>query len=117
MSKIVLFQTIQFIISTQFSYISPIDRILSGAMTPGQSGHGNDGNKGVLRIPQSSGITGVSSSDLCGDEGCLFCSSSQLNHKQLVKNRKYLNCTDIYKEINHVTQNFKYYNSFISKCW
>ena len=38
--KTVLFQTIQFSISIQFSSIRPIDRTLSGATTPGQSGPG-----------------------------------------------------------------------------
>ena len=38
-------------------------RTLSGATTPGQSGPGSDGNKGVLSIPQSSSITGTSPSD------------------------------------------------------
>ena len=51
MSKTVLFQTIQFSISTQFSYIWPIDRTLSGVTTPGQSGSRNNSNEGVLRIP------------------------------------------------------------------
>ena len=55
--KTVLFQTIQ------FSSIWPIDRTLSGAPTPGQSGLGSDGNERVLRIPQSFTITGTSSSD------------------------------------------------------
>ena len=36
---------------------------LSGATTPGQSGPQSDGNKEVLRIPQSSIITGASLSD------------------------------------------------------
>ena len=36
---------------------------LSGAATPGQSGSGNNGNEGVLCIPQSSSITGTSPSD------------------------------------------------------
>ena len=45
------------------SYIYTIDRTLSGATTPGQSGPGSDGNEGVLRIPQSSNITGTSPSD------------------------------------------------------
>ena len=48
---------------TQFSSIWPIDKTLSGATTMGQSEHGSDGNKGVLRIPQSSSITGTSPSD------------------------------------------------------
>ena len=56
-------QTIQFSISMQFSSIWPIDRVLSGATIPGQSGPGSNGNEGVLRIPQSSSITGTSPSD------------------------------------------------------
>ena len=36
---------------------------LSGTTIPGQSGPGSDGIKGVLRIPQSSSITGNSPSD------------------------------------------------------
>ena len=57
------FQTIQFSIITQFSSILPIDRTLSGAPTPGQSGPECNGNKEVLCIPQSSSITGASPSD------------------------------------------------------
>ena len=64
MSKTVLFQTVQFCISTQFSSIWPIGETLSGAAPLGQSGPGSDGNEGVLRIPQSStSITGASVSD------------------------------------------------------
>ena len=44
-------------------YIGTIDSSLSGATTPRQSGPGSDGNEGILRIPQSSSITGVSPSD------------------------------------------------------
>ena len=40
--------------------IWPIDRTLSGATTPGQSGLGSDGNEEVLHIPQSSSFTGAS---------------------------------------------------------
>ena len=40
-----------------------LDRALSDAITPGQSGPGSDGNKEVLRIPQSSSITGALPSD------------------------------------------------------
>ena len=47
----------------QFSSIQPIDRTLSGATIPGQSGPGSTGNEGVLRIPQSPSITGTSPSD------------------------------------------------------
>ena len=49
--KTVLFQATQFRISTQFSFISPID------------GPGSDGNEGAICIPQSSSITGTSTSD------------------------------------------------------
>ena len=40
-----------------------MDKTLSGATTPGESGPGNDGNEGVLRIHQSSSITETSPSD------------------------------------------------------
>ena len=43
-------------------FFLPIDKTLSGATTPGQSGPGNDGNEGVLRIPQTSSISGLHSS-------------------------------------------------------
>ena len=45
------------------SSISAIDKILSGATTPGQSGPVNKGNKGVICIPQSSSITETSPSE------------------------------------------------------
>ena len=61
--KRVLFQVIQFSTSMQFSSIWPIDRILSGATTRGQNEPGSNGNEEVLRIPQSSSITGTSPSD------------------------------------------------------
>ena len=57
MSKTVLLQTIQFSVSTQFSFIWPIDKTLSSAITLGQIGPGSDGNEEVLHIPQISGIT------------------------------------------------------------
>ena len=60
MSKTVPFQTIQFSISMQFSSIQTIDRALSGAIIPGQSRPGSNGNKGVFHIPQSPSITGTS---------------------------------------------------------
>ena len=44
----------------QFSSIRPIDRILSGATTPGLGGLGSDGNEGVLHIPQSFSIAWTS---------------------------------------------------------
>ena len=37
-----------------------IDRTLSDATTSGQSGTGSDDNEGVLHIPHSSNIIGVS---------------------------------------------------------
>ena len=52
-----LFQTIQFSISTQFSSIWPLNRILPGATTSRHSEPGSGGNEGLLRIPQSSCIT------------------------------------------------------------
>ena len=57
------FQTIQFRICSQFSSIWHIDRTLSGASTPGQSGPRSDGNEGVLCILQSTEITEASPSD------------------------------------------------------
>ena len=48
---------------TQFNSIWHIDKNLSGATAPGQSGPGSDGKEGVLRIPKSSSITGASPSD------------------------------------------------------
>ena len=40
-----------------FSSIQPIDRALSGATIPDQSGPGSNGNEEVLYIPQSPNIT------------------------------------------------------------
>ena len=45
--KTVLFQVIMLSISTQFSSIKPIERDLSGAATPDQSGPWSDGNDEV----------------------------------------------------------------------
>ena len=42
-----------------YSSIWPIDRTLTGATTPGQSGPGSDGNEEVLYIPQSSSDDGL----------------------------------------------------------
>ena len=63
MYKTILFQVIQFNISTKFSSIWSIDRALSGATTLGQSGPLSDGSKRILCIPQSSSITGTSPID------------------------------------------------------
>ena len=61
--KTVQFPAIRFCISTQFSFIWLIHSTLSGSTTSGQSGHGSDGKEGVLRIPESSNITGTTPSD------------------------------------------------------
>ena len=72
-------KTVQFSMNTQFkcknsklsklqlSYIWLIDRTLSAATTPGQSGPGSNGNEGVFHIPQSSRNIGTSSSDCIQD--------------------------------------------------
>ena len=51
MSWTVLFQTIQFSMSTHFISIWLIDKTLSGATTPGHSEPGSDGNEEVFCIP------------------------------------------------------------------
>ena len=51
MSKAVLFQTIQFSNSKQFSSLWPIDKTLSGVTTQDQSGPGSNGNEEAFRIP------------------------------------------------------------------
>ncbi len=50
-AKGVLFQTIQFSISMNFSSIWPIDSALSGVNITWQSGPGIDGNEWVFHIP------------------------------------------------------------------
>ena len=42
------------------NFIWPIDRTLSGATNPGQSGPETDGNEGIFHIVQSSSITRAS---------------------------------------------------------
>ena len=66
MSKTVLFQTVQFSISTQFSSYWRIDRTLSGATTPSQSGPESHGNEATRCIPKtSSSDCVVSYQDTC----------------------------------------------------
>ena len=43
-----------------YSSIQPIERALSAATTPGQSGPGSNDNEGVLHTPQSSSYLGYS---------------------------------------------------------
>ena len=103
MSKAVLFQVIQFSISTQFSSIGLIDRTLSGATTPGHSEHGNNDNEGVFHISQSSSITGTLPSDclvsypghslvsvfsLCRGAVDVFYSPSRLGNDKKKKKKK-----------------------------
>ena len=57
------FQEIQFSVITEFSFIWPIDRTLSGATTPVLSGPGSDVSEGVLHVSQSFSFTGISPSD------------------------------------------------------
>ena len=71
--------------STQFSFIWPIDRTLSGATNPGQSGLGSNSNEGILYIPQSSSITEASPDCLVsfpkhflGQGGVYFSADKQL---------------------------------------
>ena len=61
--KTVLFKTNQVSKSTQFSSIWPIYRARLAATTLRQGKPGSDGNKRVLRIPQSSSSTGAWPSD------------------------------------------------------
>ena len=75
MSKTVLFQTIQFSISSQFSSIWIIDKSLSGATTQSKSGPESNRNKEEHRTPQNSSITGTSLSD---------CLESFLGHSLVV---------------------------------
>ena len=99
--KTVLFRAILFSISTQFSSIWAIDRSLSGATTPGQSGPWNDGNKRVLCIPQSSSITGPSLTHFLGHmqdtpKGCLThllrCCRFSLQSQLTLNNQQLLIC-------------------------
>ena len=95
MLKTVLFQAIQFSISTRFSSILPIDRTLSGTNTLGQSWPWSECNEGILHIPQSSRITGTSPWDClvsywghslrvvlsyCRESVGIFYSHSRLGH-------------------------------------
>ena len=52
MSKTLLFQAILFSICTLFSSIWPIDRTLSGATTPGESGPGSEAIKRYSSFPK-----------------------------------------------------------------
>ena len=70
------------------SSIWPIDRTISGAITPSQSGPGSNGNEGVLCIPQSSILLKPQNQIVLyhiqdtypSAERDVFCSPSQLGH-------------------------------------
>ena len=78
-----------------------IDRALSGATIPGQSGPGSNNNEEVLHIPQRSSITGTSPSDclvsypgligevlpLCKGAVSVFYIPSQLGKENIDKKR------------------------------
>ena len=108
--KTVIFQAIQFIISTHFSCIRAIDGTLSGATTAGQSGPGSDVNEGVVCILQSSHITGASPIDclvsypghslrsLTSPQRSSWCIQQPLPSEKLTfntvrVNRRFFNCT------------------------
>ena len=55
----------------QFSSILPIDKTISGATTPGQSGLESNDNEGVLHIPKIFSIIGTSPSDFVSYPGDL----------------------------------------------
>ena len=114
--KTVLFQVIQVSISPHFCYISPIDRALSGASTPDPSEPSSDSNDWVLRIPQSSSITGTSPTDcfisyfghlleegvlpLWSEAVCVFYSRSRLGKH--LNGFNYCHLTRIQIKIDHL---------------
>ena len=63
MSKQFNFKLFSLALIRSLIFIWPVDRTLSDGTTPGQSEPGIDGNEDLLRIPQSSSITGTSPSD------------------------------------------------------
>ena len=107
--KTVLFQIIPFSMSTQFSSIWPIDRTLSDATTPGQSGSCSDGSEEVLRISQSYSITGTSplnclSSYTGHSLGGSYCSAK----KQLVYSTAPVNWAGFFRFVHSPYINFPY---------
>ena len=67
----VLFQAIQFNVSTQVSSIWSIDRTLSDTTTQGQSEPGSDGNEGVLCIPKFQHHWNLTSNGAVGYTDCV----------------------------------------------
>ena len=70
-----------------------MDRTLSGAATPGQSGPGSDGNEEVLCIPQSSSITVTSSFD------CLMSCAGHSLWEGVLLQSVYIRAPDDWKKI------------------
>ena len=77
-----------------------IDRSLSGATTPGQSGPGSNSNEGILCISESSSFTGATQSDCLVSytrhslgRGCLpplqRCSISRLGNTSRVSKKNF----------------------------
>ena len=54
LKRVIFRMNIQF--STQFNSTWLLDRTLSGATTPGQSGPGSDGNERVLHFPKAAAL-------------------------------------------------------------
>ena len=88
-------------------YIGP----LSGATTQGQTGPGRDGSKGVLCIPQSSGITGTSPSDCLvsypGHVAVDLTPPGDWARELFVIGCKSRNHLTLYKQIVNITLNLK----------
>ena len=97
MSKTVLFQRIQFNINTKFISIVPIDRNLSGATIPSQTGTGSNSNEEAF--PKAPALHGTSPSDclesypvigegvvlpLCREAVSIFYSPSQLDKSKVM---------------------------------
>ena len=89
--KIVLFQTIQFSISTQFSSIWPTDKALSGATTPGQSGNPKKSTRICYRylpripLPKQLGRSWLHNSSDAGTAHRIFLDDKRLNVLQMAK--------------------------------
>ena len=97
MSKKVPIQAIQFSISTQFSFLLPIDTTLLTATFPSLMESGNDGSEGVLCIPQISSITETSPSEcLVSYPGHFLEGSYPSTEKQSVYSTPPADCATIF---------------------
>ena len=76
----------------RFNSVYPIDRALSGATTPGQSGPGSNGNEGVLRIPKAPALLGPHHEGvlpLCRCVLSVFYSPNRLCYTELMSKQFY----------------------------